>query len=314
MTRHCAAYTVRAGDSYWSIAEAELGDRAAGGDVHRYVEALMAANAAALGYDIAAMLHPGDVLSLPAVTEPTAAPAGDDAPQVNGVPSHLVAAGDSYWSIAEATLGADATPARRRPFTNDLIDLNNPILAAGDPSGARNYDIRPMIHPGDIVYLLDPATLAPPSTEPAPALPPPSPPVVEPAAEPSAAEIDTPPPTSSTLPPPTTVPAAASDDGPTATPRAAAASGGDESSSVMARVRGGIAGLTTLTAAGVAAMFVARRRRGSRAGPISVQRPCPPACTPTPANWSPVTSPTSPGSASSCVGWRTTARSRCVPR
>ena len=99
--------------------------------------------------------------SAPAAIEmSTTAPlAAIDAGRVETV---TVQPGDSYWAIAEHQLGARATAEEVARLTDDLIDLNNPILAAGDPSGARNYDVRAMIHPGDTVYLRDPAAAVPP--------------------------------------------------------------------------------------------------------------------------------------------------------
>ena len=66
-------------------------------------------------------------------------------------PSHAVVAGDSYWDIAEQTLGADAAPHDVLQLTGKLIDINSPLLG---------YDDRRLIHPGDVVYLVEPDTAA----------------------------------------------------------------------------------------------------------------------------------------------------------
>ena len=169
-------HTAIAADSYWSIAEAQLGDGASGADVHAQMQRLIDVNAPRLGYADPGMLQPGDVVALVTPSDTTGPPAAAaDVPQV------AVEAGDSYWEIAEDELGSDATGAEVFDLTQDLIDLNNPILQAGDADGDRNYDEdRRMIHPGDVVYLADPAD-APAVETPAPAtlpapLPPPAPP------------------------------------------------------------------------------------------------------------------------------------------
>lgn len=156
-SRLVSSHLVVAGDSYWSIARSRLGDAASGAAVFDYTQALIDANAGRLGYDDPAMLHPGDEIELVALeeTDVTAssrvAPGGEDA---ESVPHVVVEPGDSYWSIAEESLGDDAATHEILEVTNDLVDLNSPLLG---------YDVRPMIHPGDTVFLQDPATFPPPA-------------------------------------------------------------------------------------------------------------------------------------------------------
>ena len=127
-------HDVVAGDSYWAIAESLLPPDATPGAVLDYTNALIEANASRLGYDDPHLLRPGDVLDV------VAAPAGD-AVSPTAVTSHRVVAGDSYWAIAEETLG-DAAPAgrRRRPDARaDRPERAAPRLRrrADDPPGRR---------------------------------------------------------------------------------------------------------------------------------------------------------------------------------
>ena len=110
----------------------------------------MERNASRLGYDDPAMLRSGDEVDLVAVEEADFEP---DPAEQTSVPYVLVESGDSYWEIAAETLGDDATPQDVLELTTDLMDLNSPMLG---------YDVRPMIHPGDVVFLQDPSTIPPP--------------------------------------------------------------------------------------------------------------------------------------------------------
>lgn len=74
-------YTVKSGDSFWSIAEQQLGDGT------RYKE-LAAYN----GMSIDHVIHPGDVLKLPGTSQP--------AERI-----YTVKPNDSFWRIAEQQLG-----------------------------------------------------------------------------------------------------------------------------------------------------------------------------------------------------------------
>jgi hypothetical protein len=145
-------YEVVDGDSFWGIAERQLPDDATAGDVLKVTTALMAHNAPRLGYGDPAMLRPGDVVDIgsaapvPAAAQ-TARPGRDEASVAPA--SHEAVAGDSYWAIAESTLGDEATPADVLEKTEALIALNSPRLG---------YEDAQMLHPGDVVYLEDPAS------------------------------------------------------------------------------------------------------------------------------------------------------------
>jgi hypothetical protein len=143
--RGATHHVVTAGDSYWAIAEDVLPDGAANSEVLRLTSELISLNTSKLGYDVATMLHPGDVVdvpSMPAADRPVAAPVSA------ATPSHHVVTGDSYWAIAESVLGADAAPADVLAKTEQLMELNRARLGYDDPQ---------MLHPGDVVYLDDPA-------------------------------------------------------------------------------------------------------------------------------------------------------------
>jgi LysM domain len=145
-------YEVVDGDSFWGIAERQLPDDATAGDVLKVATALMAYNAPRLGYGDPAMLRPGDVVdTVSAAPVPAAAqmarPARNEASVAPA--SHEVIAGDSYWAIAESILGDEATPADVLEKTDALIALNSPRLG---------YEDSQMLHPGDVVYLEDPAS------------------------------------------------------------------------------------------------------------------------------------------------------------
>ena len=266
-------YTVRPGDSYWSVAAAHLPAGSGDGAIVAYTAVLMGHNAGRLGYANPAMLHPGDQLeiipaaesdSTSSTTDPVAATSTD--PHV-----YIVEPGDSYWEIAESQLGPDAPATEVLELTGELIDLNNPLLQAGDPDGSRNYDDdRRMIHPGDTVFLRDPSATTP-------------------ADAPSAVPVPLPPPPADAAPA----------EGPSVEDRflelaeqrqAAEAAEGAASGAVAAPVQpatdrvvetvdddgGGVstlrlAGLTAVVAAGAAGLFVARRRRAARGRPH--QRP-----------------------------------------
>ena len=242
-------HDVVAGDSYWAIAESLLPPDAAPGAVLDYTNALIEANASRLGYDDPHLLRPGDVLDV------VAPPSGDAVPPTP-VTSHRVVAGDSYWAIAEETLGDAAPAAEVAARTHELIDLNAPRLG---------YDDVRMIHPGDEVVLAVAAPAPPPAAEvfddlwnaPAPATPAPPP--------------ETVPPTTTTLPPPTTT-TPTSTTTTTTTHDAAAADRtgcrdarrtGDHPSPSPSPIGLGEAGLL---AAGILALLGARRRARLRAG------------------------------------------------
>jgi hypothetical protein len=61
-------HVVEPGDSYWEIAEEQLGERASAAEVHEYTIDLIDLNAPLFGYDDPAMIHPGDHVLLDAST------------------------------------------------------------------------------------------------------------------------------------------------------------------------------------------------------------------------------------------------------
>jgi nucleoid-associated protein YgaU len=252
-------YEVVDGDSYWGIAERFLPDGSPARDVWECTQALMAFNAPRLGYAHPAMLHPGDVVDI--VTPAGTAAAQESSEVVSAAEpttSHAVVAGDSYWDIAEQTLGADAAPHDVLQLTGKLIDINSPLLG---------YDDRRLIHPGDVVYLVEPDTAAAQPAAPASVLTddvdaiaidelPPAP------AAPSTTEL--PPPTTSTttstLPPPT-APGPPTD-----------ADAGTDRGSPLSPI--GI-GQTALIATGIVALLAARRRARLRAAEPPARVPLP---------------------------------------
>lgn len=258
-------YEVVPGDSYWAIAERFLPGDAAERDVWDFTQALMAVNGPRLGYAHPAMIQPGDIVEIVALrsvvpVDPAAVPAidpavGDAIASSGAGDTHVVVAGDSYWEIAEASLGDAATEQDVLRRTNQLLDLNAPMLG---------YDDRRLIHPGDVVHLSDPATTATPDSPPiavtdaavvsAGALPPPAPPSTT--TTPAASTAPT---TTSTLPAPS----------PPAPPAADAdADRGSPSSPI------GV-GQAALIATGIVALLVARRRARLRAAEPPARLPLP---------------------------------------
>lgn len=152
-------------DSYWSIAETQLGVAASGSQVYEQTQALMDYNAPRLGHSDPAMLQPGDVVMLVAPSSVLVdAAAAEQTAIASGAPYHTVVEGDSYWAIATDRVielyGVDGAYASRVfELSEDLQDLNWPRLG---------YEERPMLHPGVVVFLEDPAPYL------VPELPPPS--------------------------------------------------------------------------------------------------------------------------------------------
>lgn len=263
-------HAVAAGDSYWSIARSQLGDGAAGTAVWDYTQILMDTNAPRLGYDDPAMLHPGDVvdIAVPPAAAGTAAvvesaAVGEDP---STPPRITVVSGDSYWEIAEDTIGDEATPHAVLELTNDLVDLNSPRLG---------YDVRPMIHPGDTVFLEAPALFEAPLEEPA---------ASEPAAEP-VEQIDPSVdelvigagPAAETSPEPTIAPTTTTTTTSTTVPPAVVAdhpAGTDIDGRRPAPLPIGV-GEAALLATGVVALLAARRRSRLRAAEPPARLPLP---------------------------------------
>jgi nucleoid-associated protein YgaU len=257
-------YEVIAGDSFWGIAERFLPDGAGEHDVWEFTQALMAFNAPRLGYDHPAMLQPGDIVDIVAPqSEQSAAAAAPTVvePEHDQATEHAVVAGDSYWAIAEQTLGTDAPPAAVLELTEDLIERNSPRLRYDDPH---------LIHPGDIVYVTDPA-LADPVPAPTSVL----------TSDVDAIAIDELPPTP--LPPPdpatvttmtssTTTTTSSTTLPPPAEPDVSDDVAGDERSGPSSPI--GI-GQAALIATGVVALLAARRRAKLRAAEPPARIPLP---------------------------------------
>lgn len=269
------SYLVVEGDSYWAIAERHLGVDALASDVLDYTTALLDANAPRLGYDDPALLHPGDRVDLVAPTTSSGngtEPDDGASPTPNPTPnptttttttdasSHTVVVGDSYWAIAEADVGDDAS-------VFDVVTRTHELMAGN--ADRFGYDDPRMIHPGDVVDLGGAPSVA--SSSPSP-LPPPD------------ASVPT-----TTDPPPTTLPALPALPAPTTPPPSttsttsttvAAADGLDGSGSTGATERPSPAtpiGLTeaALVTTGVLALIGARRRTRLRAAEPPARVPLP---------------------------------------
>ena len=173
-------------------------------------------------------------------------------------------AGDSYWAIAEETLGDAAPAADVAARTHELIDLNAPRLG---------YDDVRMIHPGDEVLLAVAEPAPPPAAEvfddlwsaPAPQAPAPPPTTV--------------PSTTTTLPPPPTTTSTSTTTTTTTTtlpppigPGAARPPTGEHASPSPSPIGLGEAGLL---AAGILALLGARRRARLRSAEAPARLPLP---------------------------------------
>lgn len=109
-----STYTVKAGDSWWRIAQQQMGS---GSKMYELAEAN--------GKTISSVIHPGDVLVVPKS-------GGSSAPAPSGK-TYTVQAGDSWWKIAAEQLGAGS-----KMYT----------LAA-----VNGKTIESVIHPGDVLVL-----------------------------------------------------------------------------------------------------------------------------------------------------------------
>lgn len=261
------------GDDYWSIAEQQLGASASRSEVAQQAQALMSLNAPRLGYSDPAMMQPGDIVMLVAPS-PSTEVVTAAAASASGVPYHVVVEGDTYWAIATqraiALYGADGAYASRVfELSEDLQDLNWPRLG---------YEDRPMLQPGDIVYLEDPATYTTPAPPPAPAsLPPPT----------GVVPTETPAPAVDTLEIVDAVvagaaegidetdaePAPAPAPAPTTTLAGVDGDGDDDDDAAAFSPVRAVLGLSALATAGTAGVFARRRRRAGRGRPH--QRPAP---------------------------------------
>ena len=196
-----AGHVVTDGESYWSISEAELtgelGREPTDREVLERTEAAIAYNAPRLGYDDPKMLHTGDIVDVDAATL-SATPIAYDAVVEGG---HVVADGQSYWSISEAELPGELG---REPTDREVYERTEAAIAYNAPR--LGYDDPTMLHTGDIVYV-DAATLSLTATPPTPVAP-----AVEPVIEPAVPAAPLAPADEANAPVPLPVPTAAPDD------------------------------------------------------------------------------------------------------
>ncbi len=137
-----ARYTVRPGDTLWSIAEATTGD----GFAWRTIRDRNLGRMMSDGSPVTAATEtvpPGTVLLVPGSGT---ADLVDDGPTSSApVEGHvMVESGDHFWALAEETLaagwGRSPTDAEVTPYWSDMIELNRErLLPPGDPD---------LIHPG----------------------------------------------------------------------------------------------------------------------------------------------------------------------
>ncbi|MDH7498639.1 MAG: LysM peptidoglycan-binding domain-containing protein, partial [Syntrophomonadaceae bacterium] len=133
-------YTVRAGDSLWTIARR----------YHTTVEALKAANG--LKSDA---LQIGDRLSIPAAASgATAAPAAGGSNGAGFTGSHTVRAGDSLWAIARRCNTTVAALKAANGLTSDALQIGDRLKvpaarvgAASAPAAAAPPPARPVVAP-----------------------------------------------------------------------------------------------------------------------------------------------------------------------
>ncbi len=137
-----ARYTVRPGDTLWSIAEATTGD----GFAWRTIRDQNLGRLMSDGSPVTAATEtvtPGTVLLVPGSGTGDLV---DDGPSLSApVAGHvIVESGDHFWALAEDTLatgwGRNPTDEEITPYWSDMIELNRDrLLPPGDPD---------LIHPG----------------------------------------------------------------------------------------------------------------------------------------------------------------------
>jgi nucleoid-associated protein YgaU/DNA-binding SARP family transcriptional activator len=250
--------TVERHDSYWAIAERELGD----GLRWREIQAINVGRTMTDGHVIGIgdeLLRAGWILDLPAD-----GPTGAEAPEPASLPTAtevVVEPGDNLWDISEDRLADDLdrepTDPETAPYWRDVMTANHDRLV--DPANPS------LIHPGQVLVLpptghADAPTVEPTPvpTEPIPEVPPPAP---EPSTTaPSTTAPSTAPPTTSS-PTTTTVPAAATDVPASAEDVTLAGRGESDDESNAIPVWLTLGGLTSVAmAAGVKRLIQKRRR------------------------------------------------------
>ena len=149
---------VQRGDSVWAIAQ-RVADGRDVGVVARQIVAANLGTVMADGHRFStpALIEPGWLLNVP-TSVPIAVVATAPAARLPLSGSYVVAAGDSYWDIAETHLGPAATGSDIAAYTERLIAINAPLLGYPD---AR------LVRPGDVVQLGEqsmPVEVLPPVT------------------------------------------------------------------------------------------------------------------------------------------------------
>lgn len=255
--------TVERHDSYWAIAERELG----AGLRWREVQALNVGRTMTDGHVIGIgdeQLRAGWVLDLPAD-----GPTGGEAPEPassSTATEVVVEPGDNLWDMSEDRLADDLdrepTDPETVPYWRDVMTANHDRLV--DPANPS------LIHPGQVLVLPPTGHADAPTVEPAPAPAEPIPEVPPPAPEPptttpsTTAPSTTAPSTASpTTSPPTTatIPAAATDASATAGEVTPVDSGGSDDESNAVPVWLTLGGLTSVAMAVGAKRLIQKRRR-----------------------------------------------------
>lgn len=147
-------YLVQEGDSVYRIAT-----RLAAGDNRRVRDLADVIIERNLGrvmtdgrvFDDPSLVRIGWTLDVPSADAPTTA---DDGPGMGAAwgATHVVAPGESYWSIAEQHVDPPGDPVDVAALTDELVEHNAPLLGHGRPT---------MLHPGDPVELPTIVTTAP---------------------------------------------------------------------------------------------------------------------------------------------------------
>ena len=248
--------TVERHDSYWAIAERELGD----GLRWREVQALNVGRTMTDGHVIGIgdeLLRAGWILDLPADGQ-----AGVEPPEPASLPTAtevVVETGDNLWDMSEDRLADDLdrepSDPETEPYWRDVMAANHDRLV--DPANPS------LIYPGQVLVLPPTGHADAPTVEQAEPVPvpvEPTPDVPPPAAEPSTTVPSTTAPSTSTPEPSTTVPAAAADAPATdedVTPSVAAED--DDSNAVPVWLA--LGGLTSVAMTVGAKQLIQKRRR-----------------------------------------------------